>query len=431
MPKTKEKKQKVKKTPRQRGRIALKVLAWIVGIIAVIALALAILNTVSAKAERAFVKNSVEAVAYENQLVPTLADDGYYTFVTDEDFKVLQLTDVHLGAGVLSTKKDTMAMNAVAAMVTEEKPDLVIVTGDVSYPIPYSAGSFNNKNPALVFADLMEKLGVYWCLGFGNHDTEAYSYFSRSQLAKLYNDKEKYPHCLFQSGPENIDGVGNYVINVKNTAGKLTQSLFILDSNSYADNDYFGIQWKYDCVHENQVKWYEETAKALQEENGGEVKSLAFFHIPPAEMKEAFAEYKENGEQDTADVQYLYGKIAEGNQLICSSKYNYGLFDAFQANGTQGAFFGHDHLNNMSLLYKGTKLTYGYSIDYLAYFGIAKFGLQRGCTVIYVHPDGSFDNHGENYYQDKYVSINEKETVDLEHDMADVNGGAVNPLAAE
>ena len=35
-----------------------------------------------------------------------------------------------------------MALNAVAAMVTAEKPDLVIVTGDIAYPVPFQAGTF-------------------------------------------------------------------------------------------------------------------------------------------------------------------------------------------------------------------------------------------------------------------------------------------------
>lgn len=48
------------------------------------------------------------------------------------------------------------------------------------------------------------------------------------------------------------------------------------------------------------------------------------------------------------------------------------------------------------------RVPYGYSIDYLAYADIEDFGLQRGCSIITIKPDGSFDSHIENYYQDKY-----------------------------
>ena len=427
-----KKKEKKKRTPKEKRTLFLKILFWIIFGIALISGIVAIINTVAIKSNRSFVNNSIKPVEYKKQLVPELDDDGYYTFVTDDDFKITQLTDIHIGGGMLSVKKDNMALNAVAAMISEEKPDLVVVTGDVAFPVPYAAGTFNNKNSAELFASLMEKLGVYWCVVYGNHDTEAYSYYSREAISKLYENKTKYPHCLFQIGPEDVSGCGNYVVNVKNSVGKITQSLFMFDSHSYTDNDYFGIMWKYDCVHEDQVEWYKETIKELTQENDGEApKSLAFFHIPPAEMNDAFEEYQKAGNKDTENVKYHYGKIGEGNFVICSSNYNYGIFDAFRENGTQGVFFGHDHLNNLSVDYKGVKLTYGFSIDYLAYSGISKFGLQRGCTVITVNPDSSFDNHAENYYQDKYISANKKETVDLEHDMADLSGGVVNPFAAD
>ena len=431
MAKTKE---KVKKTPKQKLKKFGKVIMWIVIVIAIIALITAVVNVVSYSSNRSFIKDSVQAVEYENQLVPEIAEDGYYIFVTDDEFKILQITDVHIGAGMMSVKKDNMALNAVAAMISAEKPDLVVVTGDVGYPVPFQAGTFNNKSSAVTFAQLMEKLGVYWCMAFGNHDTEAYSYYNREAICSMY-ESDKYPHCLMQAGPEDVDGYGNYVVNVKNTKGEITQSLFVIDSHAYTDGDYFGIMWRYDAIHENQVNWYNNTLVSLTEENNGVTpKSLAFFHIPLAEMQDAYTEYQDNNFNDTENVQYVYGKIAESNAVICKSEHNYGMFDAFANSGsTQGIFFGHDHLNNISLYYKGVRMTYGYSIDYLAYKGLNKYGLQRGCTVINVEPDGSFDCHGENYYQDKYAAINEKESVILDREMSDdySNAGSLFPGQGE
>ena len=420
------------RSKREKRILAVKIIFWILFAFAIINAIIALINVVSIKSNRAFVENNVSTVIYDDQLYPALDDYGNYTFVTDKDFKITQITDIHIGGGMLSTKKDNMALNAVAAMITEEKPDLVVVTGDVAFPVPYAAGTFNNKKSAILFADMMEKLGVYWCLAFGNHDTEVYSYYSRAAISEIYTNKTKYPHCLFQTGESNVSGYGNYVVNIKNSEGKITQSLFMFDSHSYTDNDYLGIMWKYDCIHEDQVKWYKQTVADLTEQNGGETpKSLAFFHIPPAEMKEAFEEYQQAGFKDTNNVKYHYGKIGESNYAICSSNYNYGIFNAFRENSTQGVFVGHDHLNNFCVDYKDVRLTYGYSIDYLAYSGIAKFGLQRGCTIITVKPDGSFDNYAENYYQDKYLPINKKETVDLEHDMAELSGSTVSPFKSD
>ena len=45
----------------------------------------------------------------------------------------------------------------------------------------------------------------------------------------------------------------------------------------------------------------------------------------------------------------------------------------------------------MSLEYKGMRLTYGMSIDYLAMPGIARDTNQRGATLITVHDDGTED----------------------------------------
>lgn len=411
-----KKEKKVKKTGKEKAKTALKVILIIVGIIAVIYGVLTCINIVGSKSNAAFVENSIKPVEYTEQLVPTADEEGTVTFTTDRDFKVVQLTDIHLGSGFLSIRKDNMALNASAAMITAEKPDLVVVTGDIAYPVPFQAGTNNNKRSAVVFADMMEKLGVYWCLTYGNHDTEAYSTYTREEISEIYSNKEKYPHCLFSAGPENIEGCGNYVINVKSSAGKITQSLFMIDSHSYTDNDYFGILWKYDCVHENQIKWLEEKIKHFTELNGGETpKSVTFMHIPVIEMREAFYELRDNDMRDTANVKYLGGKNNEKNLVVFSSEKNEGLFDACLNSGSvQAMFFGHDHLNNMSLSYKGMYLGYSYSVDYLAYVGIQKYGAQRGCSVITFSPDGSFDCVKENYYQEKYQSVNAKEAVTME-----------------
>ncbi len=408
------KKKKKKLTGKQKAKRALLIIVIVICALAVIVGICALISYIGIRSNENFI-DTLDVVEIDGQLVPTLDDDGYYTFVTDDDFKVLQLSDVHLGAGFLSIHKDQLAINAVAAMVNEEKPDLVVVTGDVAYPVPFQAGTFNNKSSAKLFADLMEHLGVYWCVVFGNHDTEAYSYYSREDIAALYSDPA-YTYCLFQAGPEDVDGEGNYVINVKNTAGEITQSLFMLDSHAYMDDDAFGILWHYDCVHENQVQWYSDTLQTLSEENNGTMpKSLIFLHMPLQEYKEAWGEYTENDYQDTDDVQYIYGKAGEHDLVVYCSEENYGLFDTALALGsTQGFFCGHDHLNNFSLDYKGIRLTYSYTIDYLAYIGIMKYGLQRGCTVIDLYSDSTFDCYRENYYQDKYQATLAKEDVLME-----------------
>ena len=412
------------KKKRKIGRIILRILAVLLCAIVVFVGVTALISVIGNKANLKKAQ-SFNPVQYTQQLMPEEDENGNWSFTTDKPFKVLQLTDVHVGAGWMSLKKDAMALNAVAAMVTAEKPDLVIVTGDIAYPVPFQAGTFNNKPAAKIFASLMEELGVYWTLAFGNHDTEAYSFFSREKMASFYEESD-YPHCLFKSGPADVDGCGNQIINVKDPDGIITQSLFVFDSHSYTDNDWFGILWKYDNIHENQVAWYRDSLAALNAQNDArlaelgkdgksDVQSLAFFHIPLVEMKDAWDAYTENGYADTDDVKLVYGVAGETGKVVYCGMHEDDLFETMQELGsTKGIFFGHDHLNNFSVDYKGIRLTYGMSVDYLAYPGIYKKGAQRGCTVIEIAPDGTFDYHAENYYQDKYTSQYEKEPVTMQ-----------------
>ena len=353
--------------------------------------------------------NSYDKVEYENQLTPEKDENGNWYFTTDGDFKVMHLTDIHIGGGFMSKDVDEKAINAVATMVTKEKPDLVIVTGDVAFPVPYTAGTFNNYSGAKAFANLMERLGVYWDVTFGNHDAEAYSYFDREAMAEIYSD-EDFQYCLFQAGPEDVDGYGNHTIEVKNSKGVITQALILIDSQAYVkDNIIESIKGTYDNIHENQVQWYENEINRMNAENKAvskkavPVKSLAFFHIPLVEMLDGWTEFTENDYKDTADVKFIDGVMGEGDKVVYCGLGEDELFEKMlELDSTKAMFNGHDHLNNATFEYKGIKFSYGYSIDYFAYSGIDKLGSQRGCTMITCKPDTTFAIDKYNYYSDRY-----------------------------
>ena len=361
---------------------------------------------------------SFEAVEMENQLIPEKDSDGNWTFTTDKELKIMQLTDVHLGGGWIPKKNDTLAMNAVAQMIRVEKPDLVVITGDIAYPVPYQSGAFDNLPPHQTFATLMESLGVYWTVTFGNHDSEFYSTYTREEISEYYSNPD-FKYCLYQDN-EDLYGCGNSVINVKNSQGIITQSIFTIDSNAYTGESLIEtIAWEYDNIHEDQIEWYKTTVEGNNEYNKnliatlensdellaqyGKLNTLLFFHIPIAEYGDAWFEYVENNYQDTADVKHIYGTARESGDVVFSSDIPDTLFETMiELGGKHGTFCGHDHINNLSMEYKGIRLTYGMSIDYLAYFRISSLGSQRGCTIITVKPDGTFDCTPESYYQEKY-----------------------------
>lgn len=405
---------------------ALCILAAIFIAAVVVSAVTAVANTVIVNANirraKSFTSEITNEITVEN---PT---DGIWNIVSDDGLKVLQLTDIHIGGGWMSVKKDCMALNAVAAIINAEKPDLVVLSGDMAYPVPFQSGTFNNRSGARIIAELMETLGVYWTVTYGNHDTEAYSYFDREDITDLY---EKYPHCLMRDGAENIDGYGNQVFNIVKSNGVITRSIYTIDSHSYVDGDIFGIFWKYDNIHENQIEWYKNTVEANRNHNRMKLyssssaaaidevninpPSTVFIHIPLSEYKDAWTEYAENGYADTENVKYNYGAAGEKDKIVYHGVYEDEFFETMQEMGsTDSVFCGHDHLNNFSLNYKGIDLNYSYSIDYLAYIGISKLGSQRGCTVINIDENGGIEYGLENYYQDKYPSQYPKEEVTMQ-----------------
>lgn len=390
---------------------------------------LTIANMVNEAAINEYI-DSFAKVEYDSQLTPSLDEDGNYYFVTDGDFKVMQLTDIHLGGGCLSAAQDKKAINAVAAMISEEKPDLVILTGDMAAAYP-NAGNMDNRYSHAFVARIMERLGVYWTVNFGNHDSEIYNTLTRSQVAQMY-ENETLKYCLFSRGPEDIYGEGHHVINVRNSLGLITKSFIMMDSNAYLDEDPLGLAWKYDNIHEDQIEWYRETVNSLNEYNNeildslseGEkpeniedyttVQSMLFIHIPLMETRKAYDAYIDPEVAEEDKPIYKGGVVGEDAPYVYCSEIEEKMFETMiELGSTKAVYYGHDHLNNILLEYEGIDLCYGYSVDYFAYIGIDQKGAQRGCTVINCHPDTSYEIIHENYYQDKYKPLYEKEVVDM------------------
>ena len=132
---------------------------WILlGVVAAVVLLTVLVNGILALLQLRYVAG-IAPVQYKNQLQPQPLD-GRWVFTTDRDFRVMQLTDVHIGGGWMSFFKDRRAIDCVVRMVTAEQPDLVAVTGDIAYPVPFQSGTFNNKTAARLFGRVMQNLGV-------------------------------------------------------------------------------------------------------------------------------------------------------------------------------------------------------------------------------------------------------------------------------
>lgn len=337
--------------------------------------------------------NSIPYIYEGNDNITYNEETGIYTITSNEDdFKILQLTDIHLGGSVLSYNKDLKALKAIYKLIDYTKPDLVVVTGDMTFPMGLFSFSFNNTAPVGQFASFMRNTGVPWAFTYGNHDTEKISIANSSDLNELYKSLSWktsknliYPYVQPKVNGKSIWGRNNQLIEIRNSDGTLNQALFLIDSNAYTGE---GMN-KYDYIHDDQVKWYKNEIERLNAEEGKIISSLGFFHIPLQQYKTAYELY-ENGSDE---VKYFFGSNDEKMiNKICASDYPSKLFDtAVELGSTKGFFCGHDHYNNMSLEYQGIRLTYGMSIDYLVMPGIARDTKQRGATLITSHKDSSID----------------------------------------
>ena len=404
----------------KKNNIFLKILSFVVFAFLCLILIGFIHTQIVAIGLRNYIK-SFEAVKYDyEQIVPTKEEEGFYTFRTDRDLKVMELTDLHIGAGRWSYKKDKKTVYEIMTMVQKEKPDLVILNGDNTFCVPgpmyHGGGTFNNKMGARQVISIFETLGVYWTTTFGNHDTEVFDFYNRKQISDLY-ESDKYKYCIFESNFDDY-GESNQCILVKNMSGKITKALMLIDSNAYIDNSISAvINWKYDVVHDNQVEWAKNTINSLSEKNGEKVKSIFFEHIPVGEFETAYRELSGNDFNDTANTKYISGVWDELIDENMGGRIWYGgcyktdvdpndqdkLFEELGPDGIdsmEAMMCGHDHVNNAVVEYKGVKLMYSYSLDNLAYNGINEYGIQRGAVVFNIKNDGSWTYTYKNCYKD-------------------------------
>lgn len=301
---------------------------------------------------------------------------------TDEEFRILQLTDLHLGFGPLSRGADELALEAIRKIIERSKPHLIVLTGDLIFPFLLKAGTLNNRRQAKRLTKFLDRFEIPYTLVFGNHDCELFSACSKEELAELYRQGK---YCIFAEGRKSLTGVGNFLIELVDGSGKVLLPLVMLDSNMYGEGGWFFSG--FDRIHDDQAGWCMERLAALKAEYP-DIKAMAFFHMPLREFKEAYEKMK----LGDRDVLYRHGSIAEKDEYFGISKFRSTFFDRAVENGViKWMFCGHDHLNTLSLVYRGIQMTYGMSIDYLGYKGIRNRYIQRGGTLITRRADGNVD----------------------------------------
>lgn len=319
--------------------------------------------------------NGIATIRKENGNVyldkPTISTDG---------FKVLLLTDLHLTFVHNLTR---WTLSGVIGHINREKPDLVIINGDINE-------SFSSNKRYHAIAKILEEFGVAWGFTLGNHDVENDISMTRETLVRSLLS---YKHCVMTLCSKDVDGFSNYAVHITN-GSNVIRSFIMLDSGDYISDEnaelYDIDKNTYDFIKPSQIDFYEKIVVEQRNQNNGiTVPSSLVFHIPIPEFKVAF----EQGE-------LIYGNKRE---KICSPFHNSGLFERIENLGsTDNIYTGHDHTNDFSVDYKGIRFTYIQKSGYSLFSRKSKSDLV-GCTVVNIFDDGSLRN--QQFFSNDYPEI--------------------------
>lgn len=100
---------------------------------------------------------------------------------------------------------------------------------------------------------------------------------------------ETLPYSLSRAGPEDIDGVGNYYIEVlaRGGSGHSAITVYLLDTHAYSPNER---KFKgYDWLKKSQIEWFRKTAQGLKKQHKEYTHihlDVAFIHIPLPEYRD-------------------------------------------------------------------------------------------------------------------------------------------------
>ncbi|WZZ44307.1 hypothetical protein YC2023_040566 [Brassica napus] len=287
-------------------------------------------------------------------LASASAQSRKLSFGVNDQFKILQVADMHFANGATTRCKNVLPsqlahcsdLNTTAFMsrvIATEKPDLIVFTGDNIFGSDVKDAV---KSMDAAFAPAIASK-IPWVAVLGNHDQE--STLSRQELM---NYIVKLPNTLSQVNPPEaahyIDGFGNYNLEIHGVAESSLQDKSLLNLYFLDSGDYSSVQSLkgYDWIKTSQQFWYDQTSKRLQFDNF-----------------------------DTKSATTGVRQEATG-----SATTNSGFFTTLVARGdVKSVFVGHDHVNDFCGEIKGVNLCYGGGFGYHAY---GKAGCERRARVV-------------------------------------------------
>ena len=262
-----------------------------------------------------------------------------------DDFKVLQLADLHLGietdlAHQLGIVKDT---------IRAERPDLIILTGDnfmyATKDVVKTLVSTLNEECKSLTASRRGRLSKF-TMTFGNHDNQGdYPRYFVNDVMASYATADgceiadgKYA-AFIDYEDDNLFGLTNFFIDLVDDRQKsrdkvdVKYRLHIIDSNTY---HFSGTDYDYDVIHDEQldhVKDIYDSATADKNYVG-----MAFFHIPLYEYQDAYNEYL------SAPDKSIVGQ-GEFLEKVLPPYKNNGSYERLRSANIISFISGHNHKN--------------------------------------------------------------------------------------
>ena len=262
-----------------------------------------------------------------------------------EDFKILQISDLHLGIETDLAHQLEIVKNAIRT----EEPDLIILTGDnfmyTSKGVVRSLVSTLNAECESMTAKRGGRLTKF-TLTFGNHDNQGdYSRYFINDVISSYvtsdgneiADKKFAAFVDFED--DDLFGLTNFYIDLVDDRTKSLDTVdvkyrvHIIDSNTY---HFMGPDYDYDVIHDEQldhaINIYEQ---ATADKN---YIGMAFFHIPLSEYEDVREAYIHAADPS------LIGQ-GEFRENALSGYTNNGSYEKLRKANIIAYFCGHDHIN--------------------------------------------------------------------------------------
>lgn len=206
---------------------------------------------------------------------------AHLAFSPNRRFRVLQLTDLHLGEEPSldwGPEQDRKTFRLLRSLIPQEDPDLVIFSGDqvTANNIDANATTYYHQ-----LGDMMdEEFQIPYAMVFGNHDDmdrevwlangTLVRYPALTSRRKLVQADRQHRYSLTKEGPSQVFGVSNYFVNVydKDT-NEVKLQIALLDSGGGQLTEQ---------IRQSQLQWY------LSQRNLG-IESAIFQHIPTKEFR--------------------------------------------------------------------------------------------------------------------------------------------------